>query len=196
MTSALPKTLTIKEFLKLPNLEESPAWEFINGHPLQKSMPKARHSILQKCLLRIIDDNTHDYTALPEFRCTYPTGSRNSVYGDRSVVPDVAVIAWSQLQFNSRGEPEDSFLEAPSWSIEILSPDQKATRVIDNLLHCLQYGCQLGWMLDPDDYSIWVFQPQKAPEIYRGDRILPVLTSIHLTITVNQIFEWLQVRGG
>ncbi|PZV07921.1 MAG: hypothetical protein DCF22_21175 [Leptolyngbya sp.] len=187
MTSALPKTLTIEEFLKLPNLEESPAWEFINGHSLQKPMPKARHSILQKCLLRIMDDTTNDYTALPEFRCTL---------GDRSVVPDVAVIAWSQLQFNSCGEPDDVFLEAPSWSIEILSPDQKATRVIDNLLHCLQYGCQLGWMLDPDDYSIWVFQPQKAPEIYRGDRTLPVLTSIHLTITVNQIFEWLQVRRG
>ena len=114
MTSALPKTLTIEEFLKLPNLEESPAWEFLNGHPLQKPMPKARHSILQKCLLRIIDDNTNDYTALPEFRCTV---------GDRSVVPNVAVIAWSQLQFNNRGEPEDGFFEAPSWSIEILSPD-------------------------------------------------------------------------
>lgn len=193
MTSALPKTLTIEEFLKLPNLEESPAWEFLNGHPLQKPMPKARHSILQKCLLRIIDDNTNDYTALPEFRCTV---------GDRSVVPDVAVIAWSQLQFNSRGEPEDGFFEAPSWSIEILSPDQKATRVIDNLLHCLQYGCNLGWMIDPDDYSVWVFEPQKAPEIYRGEltsqrlsyRTLPILPKIDLTITVDQVFEWLQVQ--
>jgi hypothetical protein len=84
-----------------------------------KNYAQSRHSILQKCLLRIIDDNTNDYTALPEFRCTYPAGSRSSVYGGRSVVPDVAVIAWNQLQFNNRGEPEDDFLEVPSWSIEI-----------------------------------------------------------------------------
>jgi hypothetical protein len=59
-------------------------------------------------------------------------------------------------------------------------------------------------MLDPDDYSTWVFQPQKAPEIYRGElisqrlryRILPVLAKIDLTITVNQIFEWLHGRRG
>ncbi|MBM0743449.1 Uma2 family endonuclease [Phormidium sp. CLA17] len=185
MSPALPKTLTIEEFLKLPNLEESPAWEFVNGQPLRKPVPKARHSILQQCLLSAIDDSTNDYSVLPEFRCTF---------GDRSVVPDVAVIAWSQLQFNSRGEPKDEFLEAPRWSIEILSPAQKAAHVIDNLLHCLQYGCQLGWMIDLEDYSIWVFEPRKVPKIYRGDRTLPVLARIHLTMTVTQIFEWLQTQ--
>nr|WP_041393399.1 hypothetical protein [Pleurocapsa sp. PCC 7327] len=27
-------------------------------------------------------------------------------------------------------------------------------RAIDNILHCLKHGSKLGWMLDPDDYSV------------------------------------------
>lgn len=160
MTPALPQTLTLEEFLKLPNLEESPAWEYIEGRAIQKPMPKTRHSILQKRLVAAIDNHTDTYTALPELRCTYPSGSPASqVYGGRSIVPDIAVVAWDQIPLKETGEPEDDFLAAPNWSIEILSPDQKANRVIDNLLHCLQNGCKLGWLIDPDDYSVLIFAP-------------------------------------
>lgn len=121
---------------------------------------------------------------LPELRCTF---------GGRSVVPDVAVIAWEQIQIDEVGEPEDNFIKAPDWTIEILSPDQRATRVIDNILHCLQHGCKLGWMLDPDDYSILVFAPHQEPEVCRGDRQLLVIDGINLALTPNQVFTWLKI---
>ena len=35
--------------------------------------------------------------AYTELRCTYPAGSRSSVYGGRSVVPDVTVFTWERL---------------------------------------------------------------------------------------------------
>lgn len=178
------KTLALEDFLKLPYLEESPAWEYVDGAALQKPMPKTRHSILQKRLLGAIDNSSDRYTALPELRCTF---------GGRSVVPDVAVIAWDRIQINEVGEPEDDFTEAPDWTIEILSPDQKATRVIDNILYCLQHGCKLGWMLDPDDYSILTFTPRQEPTVYRGNRQLLVLEGIDLTLTAEQVFAWLKV---
>lgn len=140
---------------------------------------------MQKRLLGAIDDSSDNYTALPEFRCTF---------GGRSIVPDIAVIAWNRIQLNDREEPVDDFLEAPSWAIEILSPKQQATRVIDNLLHYLQYGCQLGWLLDPDDYSVLIFTPQRELQICRGDRALPVLDDIHLTLTAEQVFAWLKLQ--
>jgi Uma2 family endonuclease len=65
MSASLSQTLTLEELLKLPYLEESPAWEYIDGVALQKPMPKTRHSILQKRLLSEIDGNSSDYTALP-----------------------------------------------------------------------------------------------------------------------------------
>lgn len=184
MPTSLTQALSLEDFLKLPYLEDSPAWEYVDGIAMQKPMPKTRHSILQKRLLTQIDSKTADYTALPELRCTF---------GGRSIVPNVAVIAWNRINLNELGEPEDDFTEAPDWTIEILSPDQKVNRVIDNILHCLKYGSQLGWMLDPDDYSILTFTPQQEPEVCRGDRQLKTIAGVQLTLTPQQIFTWLKV---
>ncbi|MBE9129950.1 MULTISPECIES: Uma2 family endonuclease [unclassified Coleofasciculus] len=187
MTASPPQTLALEDFLKLTYVEESPAWEYVDGIALQKPMPKTRHSILQKRLLNVIDNNSEDYTALPELRCTF---------GGRSVVPDVAVIGWNRIEVNEVGEPEDNFTKAPDWTIEILSPDQKATPVIDNILHCLRYGCQLGWMIDPDDYSVLMFAPHQEPKVGRGDCLLLVIEGINLTLTAEQVFAWLKVGKG
>ncbi|MEN9222478.1 MAG: Uma2 family endonuclease, partial [Thermostichus sp. BF3_bins_97] len=171
MTASFTQTLTLEDFLKRPDLEASPAWEYMDGIAIQKPMPKTRHSLLQKRLLAEIDGHSKTYTALPELRCTF---------AGRSIVPDVAVIAWNRIQVDETGEPEDDFLEAPDWSVEILSPDQKANRIIDNLLHCIRYGCRLGWMIDPDDDSVLTFTPHQEPDVCRGDRQLPMLEGVHL----------------
>ncbi|MBE9077448.1 Uma2 family endonuclease [Romeria aff. gracilis LEGE 07310] len=179
MSASLTQKLTLEKFLQFPHVEESPAWEYVDGVALQKPMPKARHSILQKRLLAEIDSHSQAYTALPELRCTF---------GGRSVVPDVAVVAWNRIQVNEAGEPEDNFLEPPDWSIEILSPDQSANRVIDNLLHCIKYGCQLGWMIDPDDRSVLVFAPRQEPSVCRGASPLPTLSEMTLEVTADSVF--------
>jgi Uma2 family endonuclease len=185
MGAPLISALTLEDFLQSPAIEESPAWEYVDGVALQKPMPKTRHSLLQKRLLIEIDSHTEIYTALPELRCTF---------AGRSVVPDVAVVAWNRIPINQRGEPEDQFTEAPDWSIEILSPDQKANRVIDNLLHCIKYGCKLGWMIDPDDYSILIFTPQQEPNVCRRDCRLQVMPGVDLELTAAQVLDWLKLN--
>jgi Uma2 family endonuclease len=183
MTASLTKIIKIEDFLRLSYVEESPAWEYIDGEAIQKPMPKIRHSILQKRLLTEVDRHSESYTALPELRCTF---------AGRSVVPDIAIIAWDRLRVNELGEPEDNFIEAPDWSIEILSPEQKANRVIDNLLHCIKHGSRLGWMLDPDDYSVLIFVPHEEPHVCRGACQLQVLEGVHLALTAEQVFAWLK----
>ena len=184
MATLLTQKLTLEEFLKLPNLEESPAWEYVGGNAIQKPMPKVRHSILQKRLLAKLDTSESNYLTLPELRCTF---------GDRSVVPDIVVVSWDKIQLNEFGEPEDNFTQAPDWSIEILSPDQNTNRVIDNLLHCLHHGSQLGWLIDPYDYSVLILNPQQEIQICRGSQQLPVLTGINLQLTAAEVFNWLKL---
>jgi Uma2 family endonuclease len=184
MTASLAKILTIEEFLKRPDLEESPAWEYADGIAMQKPMPKTRHAILQKRLLAAIDPHSDLYTALPELRCTF---------AGRSLVPDIAVIAWDRIPVNAAGEPEDNFVGAPDWSIEIRSPDQNTNRIIDNLLYCIKHGCQLGWLIDPDDYSVLIFAPQKDPSVCRGENQLQVLAGVNLELTAEQVFAWLKI---
>jgi Uma2 family endonuclease len=187
MTSAAPHIATLEEFLKLP--ETKPASEYIHGEILQKPMPKGRHSRLQGKLcatVNAISESLKIAYAFPELRCTF---------GGRSVVPDIAVFQWHQIPFNATGEIPDNFALAPDWTIEILSPEQKPNKLIDNILHCLQFGCQLGWFIDPDGLTMLVFLPNQQPCLLQDDDRLPVLRSLQLELTVAELFSWLKMNG-
>ncbi len=49
----VPESKTLEEFLKLPYIEESPVWEYINGEAIQKPMGGGKHSLLQKHLVAV-----------------------------------------------------------------------------------------------------------------------------------------------
>jgi Uma2 family endonuclease len=179
-----PESTTLKEFLKLPYIEESPAWEYINGDAIQKPMGGGKHSLLQKRLVAAIDGLGSNYEAFPELRCTC---------GNRSVVPDVVIISSNQIPLDESGEIISSGIDfAPAWVIEILSPAQSQTKVTGNILHCLRNGSQLGWLIDPSERCILVYQPNSLPDLLAGQDILPVLEDMNLTLSVNEVFAWLQ----
>ncbi|MDJ0618700.1 MAG: Uma2 family endonuclease [Calothrix sp. MO_192.B10] len=193
MTVTITPAHSLEEFLKLP--ETKPAREYINGKIFPKPMPKGKHSRLQLKLCNSINENTENREiayAFPELRCTF---------GDRSIVPDIAVFKWSRIPFDADGEVPNDFLLAPDWTIEILSPEQSSNRVIGNILYCLEHGCQLGWLLDPADRSILVFRPGQQPELLLSsipaenphEHHLPVLDGIQLELTVDMIFAWLKM---
>ncbi|GBF82407.1 Uma2 family endonuclease [Aphanothece sacrum] len=197
MTTTSILTLSLADFLNKSQIDESPAWEYINGKMLQKPMPQTHHSRLQLKLattIELVAEPNQIALAFPELRCTF---------GGRSIVPDIAVILWEKIPFNEVEEPENSsFFSAPDWTIEILSPKQNSTKVIDNILYCLQHGSKLGWLIDPDERSILVFQPNQTPTIYRSDlleteteqKTLPILDKINLDLTADKIFSWLKIK--
>jgi Uma2 family endonuclease len=179
-----PESTTLEEFLKLPYIEESPAWEYINGDAIQKPMGGGKHSLLQKRLVAAIDGLGSNYEAFPELRCTC---------GNRSVVPDVVIISSNQIPLDENGEIIRSGIDfAPAWVIEILSPAQSQTKVTGNILHCLRNGSQLGWLIDPSERCILVYQPNSLPDLLAGQDILPVLEDMNLTLSVNEVFAWLR----
>jgi Uma2 family endonuclease len=186
MVQTQSKTINLDEFLKLP--ETKPASEYIDGKIVQKPIPNTRHSRLQGKLIDAVNEVTEEKRiayAFPELRCTF---------GGWSIVPDVAVLRWEHIEFDENGEPIDDVLISPDWTIEILSPDQSSNRVTGNILHCLKYGCQLGWLLDPGDRSILVFQSKQQPELRQGKDDLIVLDEIELNLTVEQVFGWLKMN--
>jgi Uma2 family endonuclease len=185
MVQAPSKPLTLKEFLQLP--ETKPASEYINGHIVQKPMPKGRHSRLQGKLCATINQVAEAAKiayAFPELRCSF---------GGRSIVPDVAVFRWERIPFTAEGNVPDNFELSPDWTIEILSPDQRPNKVLGNILHCLEHGSHLGWFIDPDDLSILYLLPQQQPVLCQSDQRLPVFPDLELTLTVDQVFGWLKM---
>ncbi len=185
MAIAKPTSLTLEEFLQLP--ETKPGSEYIEGVIVPKPMPKSRHSRLQGKLIDAINtvaEPTRIAYAFPELRCTF---------GGRSIIPDVSVFRWQNIVLDEQGEPVDDVFAAPDWVIEILSPEQSANRVTGNILHCLEHGCQLGWLVDPDDRSVILFQPRQQPIFCHQNAVLKILSDIDLMLTARQVFNWLSM---
>jgi Uma2 family endonuclease len=187
MTLSPQKPIALADFLQLPQIDESPAWEYSHGEAVQKPMGGGKHSTLQKRLIATIDQANIAYEAFPELRCTF---------GGRSIVPDVVVLAAEQLPLDDEGEISSAGIEfAPPWVIEILSPAQSQTRVTGNILHCLRFGSQLGWLIDPQERSILVYPADRRPELLTEADHLPSLPDIDLDLSVEQMFSWLK-RGS
>jgi Uma2 family endonuclease len=182
------KPITLDEFLSWP--ETKPASEYVNGTVVQKPMPQGQHSTLQGELVTAINAVTKPQKlawAFPELRCTF---------GGRSIVPDVAVFLWERLPTNADGTIANTFNAQPDWTIEILSPEQSFVRVTSNILHCLDHGCQLGWLIAHRERLVQIYDAEKRlTSLEASDDPLPTPEfAAALTLTVATLFDWLRVR--
>ena len=162
--------------MQLPNREDSPAWELINGVPQQKPMPTLHHSLLQKRLVNAVDGSGSEYEAFPELRCQLLKNS---------VVPDVTIVHRRRLPVGN--QPVQG---APDWLIEILSPDQSTTKLIAKIQTCIAEGSQLGWLIDTEEHVVMVFQGTQM-RLVTGNESLSVLSDMALALTASELFGWL-----
>jgi Uma2 family endonuclease len=180
-----PLNLSLEDFLKLP--ETQPASEFIQGKIIQKSMPQGEHSRLQYkfCLtINQVAEPAKIACAFPELRC---------IFAGNAIIPDVAVSRWERIPRSISGRVANRFESHPDWAVEILSPDQSSTKVLENLLLCSQQGTELGWLIDSSEEIIMGVFPQQRIHIFKGDESLPILADIPLALTVNQVLGWLSI---
>ena len=179
------KPITLAEFLAMP--ETKPASEYINGKIFQKPMPQGEHSLIQGELVTTLNRSLKAAKiarAFPELRCTF---------GGRSTVPDVTVFTWDRIPRKDSGGIANIFKIAPDWTIEILSPDQSHTRVTRNILHCLDNGTQLGWLIDPSEQSIFAYYPKQQPRFFEdASEVLSVPDfAKSFQLTLRELFAWL-----
>ena len=185
MVTTPSKPITLQEFLELP--ETKPASEYIDGKIIQKPMPQGEHSTIQGELIIALNGALKPEKiarAFPELRCTF---------GGRSIVPDVTVFTWDRIPRQDNGRIANAFNIAPDWTIEILSPNQSHSRVIKNILHCLDNGTELGWLIDPQEQSVLVYLRSQQPLFFEAATdILPVPDFAKaFQLTLGELFSWL-----
>ncbi|OIP74827.1 MAG: hypothetical protein AUK48_08945 [Oscillatoriales cyanobacterium CG2_30_44_21] len=133
------------------------------------------------CINQVVED-LKIACAFTELRCTF---------GDASIVPDICVFRWERIPRDRDEQIANKFLIYPDWTIEILSPKQSPNKVLANILHCIENGTELGWMLDPEEQNIFVISSDRRIQMYTGSQSVLVLSGVDLTLTVTQIFDWL-----
>ena len=180
------KVMTLEDFLLLP--ETKPASEFINGQIIQKPMPQGHHSIIQRQLVLSIESKLKPQkiaSAYPELRCSF---------GGRAIVPDVVIVTNERIPRDENGYTANVFAIAPDWTIEILSPDQSHTKVAKNILHCIQHGTQMGWLIDPEEQSVFIYLPDRATQLFdEAPNLLPVPEFAEdFQLTLGELFDWLR----
>ncbi|MEL7071446.1 MAG: Uma2 family endonuclease [Cyanobacteria bacterium J06581_3] len=179
------KPITLEDFLQRP--ETKPASEFIDGQVIQKPMPKAAHSGIQTDLASAINASirsTRTGRAFNELRCTF---------GGSSIVPDIAVLPWADIPRSDNGELSGELLSSPTWMIEILSPGQSQSKVVKKILRAIEFGTQMGWLIDPAEKCVFVYWPDLPPAFYEEPTAkIPVVDfASAFSLTVQDLINWL-----
>ncbi|MGB3237796.1 MAG: Uma2 family endonuclease [Geitlerinemataceae cyanobacterium] len=185
MVQTSSKHLALDEFLQQP--ETKPAREYIDAQVIPKPMPQGEHSVIQGELVTTANAALKPNKiarAFPELRCTF---------GGRSIVIDVSVFMWDRIPRKENGGIANKFTIAPDWAIEILSPDQSQTKLIKKLLHCLQHGTKMGWLIDPEEQTVLAFRSQQPPVVFdEPEQILGVPEfAKELVLSIGELFCWL-----
>nr|WP_237269989.1 Uma2 family endonuclease [Synechocystis sp. CACIAM 05] len=184
--SSVKPPLTLEDFLALP--ETKPYSEYVDGRIEQKPMPQGEHSTLQ---IRL--GTTINQVALPQKLAHAFTELRCNING-RSYVPDISIFTWDRIPKTATGRIANRVDTYPDWLIEILSPEQSANKVIKKMMVCLEAGTQLAWLVDPEDESVLIFQPQQFPAMKSEGDQLTVLESLStLALSPAELFSWLSL---
>lgn len=175
--------LTLDAFLQQPETE--PPSEYLDGEIRPKPNSQQEKRIIQGELISVINQIVKAKQlawAFPEQRCTF---------GEYSIVPDVVVLSWDRIPNN--GEVATNVSVSPNWIIDILSPDRSSTQVTKTILHALNDGTEMGWLIDPSEQTVLIYrQPQTIEVFEEPEAMLPMPSfASQVNLTVKELFAWL-----
>jgi Uma2 family endonuclease len=181
------RPLDLEDFLAQP--ERKPALEFIDGMVTPKVAPRPRHSRLQGKLVErfnVYAEPRELALAFPELRTTF---------AGESHVPDVAVYRWERLPVDAAGEFLDECREPPDLAIEIISPGQSVTRLLQVCLWYVEHGVRLALLIDPRERSILALRPGGQIQAFRRTGQIDLADAIEgFVLDVEDLFDSLHVR--
>lgn len=150
--------LTLEQYLELP--EDKPYREFIDGEVIAKVAPRQSHGIVQMALGPELFDAAD--------RAGFMVGSEvRYIFGtpERAYLPDVALVSWDRAQLDERGRLSSHQRLAPDLAIEVLSPGQNASLLLDRVAFFLKHGVRLLLLIDDEREQAMVYRPGTEPEL-------------------------------
>jgi Uma2 family endonuclease len=145
MATAPVTHISVDEYLRTVY---EPDCEYIDGVVEERNLGEREHSDVQANLVTFFRSRFRQtgITAWPEWRFrTSPTRYR---------IPDVIV---------TRGKPGDKILSTPPLlCIEVLSPEDRMSRVNARIKEFLNFGVPLVWLIDPEERRVWIYRPDSS----------------------------------
>jgi Uma2 family endonuclease len=86
--------------------------------------------------------------------------------------PDASWIENSRLQTLSRDQKRKFMPLCPDFIVELTSPTDRLSRVRDKMKQWVANGAQLGWLIDADKRTVYVYRPNRDPEQLTGIEVV------------------------
>jgi len=167
------KLVTAEELWQMPEPPEGARYELFEGELIQMTPAGGRHGEITLAVGTILR------TFIQEKRLGRVVSNDTGVFTQRDpdtvLAPDLAY--WSRERLP---EMPDRFVEvAPDLAVEVVSPSDSQSHVNRKVLHYLDHGVHLVWVVDPKTRTVTVYRSRRdvcilghADEIAGGD-VLP-----------------------
>jgi Uma2 family endonuclease len=166
------KLMTFAEFEQLPD-PEGFRQELRHGELFNVPPAKWKHFLLQERLRDLLQDDAG------------AAGKAATEFGFRPLSGDdyrIADVAFTSIERWKATDPDGYFRGAPEIVIEILSPSNTATEMLDKEKLCLENGCVQFWIVDPALRLVKVSTPDGRAFTYSTGQEIPLLFGGRLSV--------------
>ena len=169
--------MTVAEYEKLAPPSDG-SWELHHGELVKVTKPILWHSWLQHRLLRLLDALAGpSWFAMVEF--SFRPSPEHEIW-----TADVGMVPRSRM--NPR--QDKWFTGTPELVIEVLSPSNTMSEMIDRERTCMQGGCKESWVVEPDLQLVRVTHADGRTATYETGAEIPLDLLGGGTLAVASIF--------
>ena len=162
-TTAVP----LAEYL---HTDYSPDVDYIDGELEERNVGERDHSCLQGLITHYLMNREKEWAIFVYVE------QRIQVSTTRFRVPDIAVV--------STRPAGGVITEPPLLCIEILSPEDRATRLQARIDDYLNMGVPCVWLIDPATRRAWIHTPEDSREAKHG-----ILTAGQIRLPLSELGE-------
>ena len=149
---ALPAVVPVEEYLH--TLYE-PDCDYVDGLLVERNAGEKDHAKIQRRLLLYFETRSRQWNTfvLQELRV--------QVAPTRYRVPDICVVTGP--------EPDEQILTKPPFlCIEVLSPQDRMSRMQQKIADYLKFGVAFVWVIDPQSRQAWIYTAGAMREVEDG----------------------------
>ncbi len=144
--------ISVEEYLRTTY---DPDCDYVDGEVIERNVGEKPHGELQAEIWHFFRQRRREWKTYAYIE------TRLQVSETRFRIPDVCVYAGS--------EPGDRILRTPPFiCIEVLSPEDRLTRMQDRIDDYLKFGVRYVWVIDPDTRRAWAHAAEGIREIKDG----------------------------
>lgn len=151
--SALPTLVSVEGYL---HTAYRPDCDYVDGVLVERNVGEKSHAKLQKRILLYLEERRK------QWRIFVIQDTRIQVSATRYRVPDVCVIAGPEPE-------EEIFTQPPFLCTEILSPEDRMSRMQGKIDDYLAFGVSYVWVIDPQTRKAWVYTSDVIREVRDGE---------------------------